>query len=1080
MAPMASIDSDFREKLEHVLLRISTEFINLPLASLDHGLVDALSQLGTLAEAECCQIFIRHTEQNVYLPRVVWRHDNSETSQPIISRLDMEKSAPLFQALADDGFFSSSSRHAAIVNDASTDEMLQHLRRGSALTVVPLNARNQTAGLLIMQAKQAPSERLKDNMPLVQVLAQIFGNLLDRKSANDELISSRERMGAIIASLDDMIWSGDPNENKLIFMSPAAEKIYGRPLREFEDDPELWRKVVHPDDVHQIGNYMADLKRNGVARKEYRILRSDGTVRWVSDRASIAKDENGRHTRIDGILSDITEQKRAEQALIQSQQHLQSIVQGVPIILFAINAAGVFTLADGRGLRSLAMRARDVLGKHVSEVFRDSQEMLRNWNRALEGAAFVEVIFHGGYFFEMRFSPVKKMDGTIEGAVAVGTDVSARESAQVALRESEDRFRRLAGATSEGVAILRHGVLIDVNEMLCNMFGYTRAELIGKSTLDLIAPASRKAVENREQRDESGSEILGLRRDLTTFPIEISERTSTVDTAHSRVLVIRDITIQARALEEYRRAKDVAEQTAHLKSEFLANMSHEIRTPLHVVLSMAELLAHSTLDAEQREYLQKIDASGRALLELINDILDFSKIEAGKLEIESVSFQLPDVFAELTDLQEARAHSKGLEFSSEIDSEIPRYLSGDPGRLRQVLLNLISNAIKFTQRGAVRITAKIAHHADDGQASVRFSVLDTGVGIPTHLQDRLFKTFSQVDASTTRKYGGTGLGLVISRAIIDAMGGTIEVHSREGAGSEFAFTIPFKLGTPTAPSAEIGISPATPLFTPGRDHDGHKRPPHRILVVEDNAVNQFVAQRMLKNLGYDIDIANNGRDALEILQTRSYDLIFMDCQMPEMDGYETTRLIRHMEAGKRSVPIIAMTANAMKGDAEKCLEAGMDAYLSKPVSLDALRSALKTHLRSTPANIDSPKRPPSDAAPVTLDRIRTIFGDDIEAQKKFAELFLTEFTRRHASLRDHLREGNFEKIGNIAHALKGSSGNVGANNLMQMMNDLGQAARQSHPAKCTTLLDAIDQESRRVLDFLQTTFGIAPPKPEST
>ncbi|MCC6546398.1 PAS domain S-box protein [Candidatus Sumerlaeota bacterium] len=1076
MSPAES-NSVFRQELERLLLEISTEFISLPLESIDQGMIEALEKLGTLAQAQCCQILVRNADQEAYLPRVSWRRDSSEPAHHVVARLDAKTNAPLFATLAADGFLSSRSKEVALLDEALKQLFLKQIERGSCLTMVPLDARHQPAGLLVIQAKEQSAERLQGNMPLVQVLAQIIGNLLDRKQAHDELATNREHLDAIISSLDVMIWSGAPAENRLLFMSPAGEKIYGRPIRQFRDDPELWRKVVHPDDAHLVADYEEQLRVNGVARREYRILRGDGTIRWVNDSATVARDENGKATRINGILSDITERKRAEHALMESQQHLQSIVQGVSIILFAIDTNGIFTLADGRGLRSMAMRARDVVGKSIQDVFHNSDAMLVGWKKALSGAAFMQVILHGGSFFEMRFSPVKKIDGTVEGAVAVGTDVSARETAQIALQESEDRFRRLASATSEGVGILRDGVFTDVNEMLCSMFGYSRTDLIGKKTLSLIAPTSHESFHDSKDRDKSSFELVGLRSNGSTFPIELSERIAAEESIHSRVVVIRDITIQTRALEEYRRARDVAEQAAHLKSEFLANMSHEIRTPLHVVLSMAELLAHSALNADQREYLQKIDASGRALLELINDILDFSKIEAGKLELETVSFLLSDLFDEIIELQEDRAHSKGLEFSTSIDPQVPRYLYGDPARLRQVMLNLTSNAIKFTQHGAVRVMASLQEVAERGRVSIRFSVVDTGVGIPAHLHEKLFKSFSQVDASTTRRYGGTGLGLVISRAIVSAMGGSIEVHSRENEGSEFSFTVSLRIGTPIAPSAEMGITPTDPA--PFGQHQGpdKEEKARRILVVEDNPVNQFVAKGMLKILGYDIDIANNGKEALEILQARSYDLIFMDCQMPILDGYATTRAIRHLESGKRSVPIVAMTANAMKGDAEKCLEAGMDAYVSKPVSLETLRNVLNTHLRATSAARDGTSRKRNTPLPVNQDRIRSIFGTDAEASRKFVELFLSEFDRRHQAMRAHLESGNFAKLDNIAHALKGSTGNVGAEHLMNLMSEMGIAARALDNQRCRQTMDLIDAEAARVFAFLRSTHAIGPQAP---
>ncbi len=381
-------------------------------------------------------------------------------------------------------------------------------------------------------------------------------------------------------------------------------------------------------------------------------------------------------------------------------------------------------------------------------------------------------------------------------------------------------------------------------------------------------------------------------------------------------------------------AEAAAVAASRAKSEFLANMSHEIRTPLNGVVGMLALLAGTPLTDPQRRYAAVADASAASLLTLINDILDFSKIEAGKLELEAVPFDLPGVVADAAAVLSARAQAKGLRLACDVDPGLARRRVGAGDRVRQVLVNLLGNAVKFTDAGSVTLAVT----ADDGDGDrVRFAVTDTGVGIPPDRLHRLFQTFSQVDASTTRKYGGTGLGLAISRQLAGLMGGTVGVTSAVGRGSTFWFTarLPADAAAPTTPALAAVAGPA-PAVTAGR----------RLLVAEDNDVNQMVVGELLRRLGYAADLVDDGRAAVAAVARGGYDLVLMDCQMPEMDGFEAAAAIRAAEAadGRGRLPVVALTANAIVGDRERCLSAGMDDYLSKPIDPQALAATLAAWL----------------------------------------------------------------------------------------------------------------------------------------
>ena len=547
-----------------------------------------------------------------------------------------------------------------------------------------------------------------------------------------------------------------------------------------------------------------------------------------------------------------------------------------------------------------------------------------------------------------RGFPIKDNDGKLIRLVGVMQDITERAQAEDDLKRAKQFLDKVVNAAPDPIFVKdRDHRWIMVNDAMCTLVGVERQRALFKSDFDFF-PENEAQIFWQTDEAVFSSKAENVNEETITdssgrVHILVTKKSPFTDIDGNAFLVgtVRDITQAKQAEQAINDARQAAELASRAKSEFLANMSHEIRTPMNAILGLARLLEESPLSSQEKDYVRQIGISAQLLLGILSDILDFSRIEAGRLELECVAFSLPDVIKNIVEVISLSAREKNLTLSCAIDDDVPSTLFGDPLRLTQILLNLLGNAVKFTDAGEVNLRISTDSQAGD-RMTLRFCVQDTGIGIAADRQDQLFQAFTQGDSSTSRKYGGSGLGLAIAGKLVSLMGGAMDLTSRPGEGSRFSFTAGFDIGDPA-------------FLNRGEE----RRPPplagrlegFRLLLVEDNDVNQAVARQILTRAGAAVEIAGDGAQAVAILSDRgrSFDAVLMDIQMPGMDGYEATRVIRH-QLGLTALPIIAMTANAMAGDRRKSMAAGMNAHIAKPIDVELLFRTLGAR--------------PRDAAPV--------------------------------------------------------------------------------------------------------------------
>ena len=660
-------------------------------------------------------------------------------------------------------------------------------------------------------------------------------------------------------------------------------------------------------------------------------------------------------------------------------------------------------------------------------------------------SAFRDIIIFLSIFFTVAIIVALTSQALVQRALTI-----------VERREAESRLLSLVASRTDNAVIIAspEGKTEWVNDGFTRMTGFTLEDVSDVSIDALIlgtlaSPEAQERVLRALSEHEPFSEITPTQtKDGRPYWMAVDcqpifDETGTLTTIIAIQRDISELKDREQALETARQAAEAANEA---KSQFLANMSHEIRTPMNGIIGMTGLLLTTALGKRQHGYANTIRVSGEALLDIINDILDFSKIDAGRLVFVETVFELRPVMQGTMDILEPSAQTKDVRLSMTIDDRLDAFVSGDKGRLRQVLLNLVGNAVKFTPSGSIQLSAR---PAGSGGSMVRFEVSDTGIGIPAEDLSSIFESFSQIDASSSRRFEGTGLGLAISRQLVEGMGGELGVESTLGEGSTFWFELSLPADaplTPREPADAIDVSPVEGTDRVDEPDRVEPLPPLRILVAEDNTINQQVAEGFLTRLGHSVDIADTGAEAVAAVQAQAYDLVFMDVQMPQMDGLEATEAIRALPEPQRSVPIIAMTANALQGDAELCLERGMNDYLSKPVLMDALQRAILRNRRHTEATAkgDSNDAPPPTLDPkaeidhAALDTLSTQLGADMVDE--ILTIFSEDTDHRLAGIATAAQDKTSGIIAKQAHSIKGSAASLGLQRLVRAAAALETAA----------------------------------------
>lgn len=1048
----------------------------------------------------------------------------------------------------------------------------------------------------------------------------IYRDITAQKQAEDALKESQQRYRRLVESAHDIIYTADL-AGRFLYANPVALKITGYSEKEIIGKKYL--ELIRQDLRSNAELFYRSQVRTRTESTyyEFPIVTKQGTEVWLGQHVQIIS-QNDRIVGVQAVARDITARRIAEEDLRASEQRLQTVIDTVGEGITLSDETGFFQIFNrsmeritgyshteaNAGDFSLLLYPKPADRQHALDGLKDLLE--HKETREVESTIRTK---SGEERTVLTSTRLLEMNGN-NMFLSAYRDISLRKTTQRALEESEARFRELYDDAPVGYHELdSQGRIIRVNRKELEMLGYSAREMIGEYVWKFVedSEASRKAVQAKlagTLTPKASYERHYVRKDGTKLPVLVDEhinRNSQGGVTSIRT-TIQDITERKEGERALNEAKEAAEAATRAKSQFLAMMSHEIRTPMNGVIGMTDLLLTTELSNEQREFVDTVRSSGEALLSIINDILDFSKIESGKIDLEQHPFEVRECIEEVFELLAPKALEKSLDLLYWVDPRVPSLIVGDKLRLRQILFNLVGNAIKFTSKGEIYASVAMGWKVGN-DCQLDFFVRDTGIGIPKDRIDRLFKAFSQADSSTTRKYGGTGLGLAISTRLVELMGGRMWVESNEGKGATFFFTIkitvpaesfalptvvvrgkvpelqnkrvlivddnttnlqvlrlqceywgmlprttvspqqalewirkgdPFDIAIldmlmPAMNGIQLAIEiaalrpaqtlPLLLLSSSGAHAEelekhkqlffaaipkpvkqdqlfnfilaaisGVKRPairrkaaaspqgaklspilPLKILVAEDNEINQRLFTHILLQLGYEGHLVANGNEVLQALESQQYDIIFMDVHMPEMDGLEASRHIVNKWNAEERPKIVALTADAMQGDREKCIEAGMDDYLAKPIRIDDVRTMLerwgpRTGLLTTTSIAQGPA-PSGGLADSIMRHFRTLgFDQEPAFLSEFITVALGDITKRCNQLLLAYKEKDIKTVHYAAHSLKGGASNLGTTVFIDLCRQIEESAMAGSLEGFETVQVQFESESRKILEALQS------------